>query len=208
MIELKRYRKPDGYPTRHWGIYVDGELLAGVLHWKGGAGDCGFYPHHTCRKDGERCRVSKADRTIPPCPTPATGKRGSRGIPREAVVGPHCHHPYDCGRGSRERQGGDGGFGDVDRVSFCLATLGLRRGYVRRLQLFVGNRCLFFLLRGLRQVATHLAVVFLIRSRCASAFDDQRLQQRLHPHDAFGLLRCKVFAFTNVTRQVVELNGL
>ena len=49
--------------------------------------------------------------------TPARGQRGSRGIPREAVVGPYRHHPDDCGRGSRERQGGDGGFGDVVGVS-------------------------------------------------------------------------------------------
>ncbi|MCF7733180.1 MAG: hypothetical protein K9N23_15930 [Akkermansiaceae bacterium] len=35
MIEVKRYRKPDGYQTRYWGIYVDGELLAVVLYRKG-----------------------------------------------------------------------------------------------------------------------------------------------------------------------------
>ena len=35
MVEVKRYRKPDGYPTRYWGIYVDGELLAVVLYRKG-----------------------------------------------------------------------------------------------------------------------------------------------------------------------------
>jgi hypothetical protein len=35
MIEIKRYRKPDGYQTRFWGIYVDGELLAVVLYRKG-----------------------------------------------------------------------------------------------------------------------------------------------------------------------------
>ena len=35
MIEIKRYRKPDGYPTRHWAVYVDGELLAVVLYRKG-----------------------------------------------------------------------------------------------------------------------------------------------------------------------------
>lgn len=35
MIEVKRYRKRDGYPSRYWGIYVDGELLAVVLYRKG-----------------------------------------------------------------------------------------------------------------------------------------------------------------------------
>lgn len=30
---------------------------------------------------------------------------------------PICHHPDDCGRGSRQRQGSDGGFGDVVGVN-------------------------------------------------------------------------------------------
>jgi hypothetical protein len=35
MIEIKKYQKPDGYATRYWGVYVDGELLAVVLYRKG-----------------------------------------------------------------------------------------------------------------------------------------------------------------------------
>ena len=35
------------------------------------------------------------------------------GIPCEAVGCSYCHHPDDRGRGSGERQGCDGGFGDV-----------------------------------------------------------------------------------------------
>jgi hypothetical protein len=35
MIEVKPYHKADGYRTRYWGIYVDGELLAVVLYRKG-----------------------------------------------------------------------------------------------------------------------------------------------------------------------------
>ena len=35
MTEVKRYRKPDGYATRYWAVYVDGELLAVVLYRKG-----------------------------------------------------------------------------------------------------------------------------------------------------------------------------
>lgn len=35
MIEVKPYQKPDGYRTRHWAVYVDGELLAVVLYRKG-----------------------------------------------------------------------------------------------------------------------------------------------------------------------------
>lgn len=34
-VEVRRYRKDDGYPTRHWAVYVDGELLAVVLYRKG-----------------------------------------------------------------------------------------------------------------------------------------------------------------------------
>ena len=35
MIEVKPYHKPDGYRTRHWAVYVDGELLAVVVYRKG-----------------------------------------------------------------------------------------------------------------------------------------------------------------------------
>ncbi len=35
MIEVKRYRKPDGYATRYWAVYVDGELLAVTVYRKG-----------------------------------------------------------------------------------------------------------------------------------------------------------------------------
>ena len=35
MTEVRKYRKPDGYATRYWGIYIDGELLALVLYRKG-----------------------------------------------------------------------------------------------------------------------------------------------------------------------------
>jgi len=35
MIEVKRYQKSDGYATRYWAVYVDGELLAVVVYRKG-----------------------------------------------------------------------------------------------------------------------------------------------------------------------------
>jgi hypothetical protein len=35
MIEIKPYQKSDGYRTRYWAVYVDGELLAVVLYRKG-----------------------------------------------------------------------------------------------------------------------------------------------------------------------------
>ena len=35
MIEVKRYRKPDGYATRFWAVYVDSELLAVTVYRKG-----------------------------------------------------------------------------------------------------------------------------------------------------------------------------
>ena len=34
-VEVRRYRKDDGFPTRHWAVYVDGELLAVTLYRKG-----------------------------------------------------------------------------------------------------------------------------------------------------------------------------
>lgn len=35
MIEVKRYRRSDGWATRFWAVYVDGELLAVVVYRKG-----------------------------------------------------------------------------------------------------------------------------------------------------------------------------
>ena len=35
MIEVKPYLKADGFRTRYWAVYVDGELLAVVLYRKG-----------------------------------------------------------------------------------------------------------------------------------------------------------------------------
>lgn len=34
-VEVRRYLKDDGWPTRNWAVYVDGELLAVVLYRKG-----------------------------------------------------------------------------------------------------------------------------------------------------------------------------
>jgi hypothetical protein len=34
-IEVTRYRKADGFPTRYWAVIVDGELLAVTLYRKG-----------------------------------------------------------------------------------------------------------------------------------------------------------------------------
>jgi hypothetical protein len=51
MIEVKRYRKPDGYPTRYWGIYVDGELLAVVLYRKGAMAIADLVMRERCRKE-------------------------------------------------------------------------------------------------------------------------------------------------------------
>ena len=34
-VEVRRYRKDDGWPTRNWAVYVDGELLAVTLYRKG-----------------------------------------------------------------------------------------------------------------------------------------------------------------------------
>ena len=34
-VEVTRYRKRDGFPTRHWAVFVDGELLVVTLYRKG-----------------------------------------------------------------------------------------------------------------------------------------------------------------------------
>lgn len=34
-VEVSRYRKPDGFPTRYWAVFIDGELLAVTLYRKG-----------------------------------------------------------------------------------------------------------------------------------------------------------------------------
>lgn len=51
MIEVKRYRKPDGYPSRYWGVYVDGELLAVVLYRKGALAIAAMLMHGCYRKE-------------------------------------------------------------------------------------------------------------------------------------------------------------
>ena len=34
-VEVARYRKRNGWPTRHWAVFVDGDLLAVTLYRKG-----------------------------------------------------------------------------------------------------------------------------------------------------------------------------
>jgi hypothetical protein len=34
-IEVARYRKRDGWPTRYWAVFVNGDLLAVTLYRKG-----------------------------------------------------------------------------------------------------------------------------------------------------------------------------
>ena len=34
-VEVARYRKRDGYSTRHWAVFVNGDLLAVTLYRKG-----------------------------------------------------------------------------------------------------------------------------------------------------------------------------
>ena len=34
-IEVSRYLKPDGYPSRYWAVKIDGDLLAVTVYRKG-----------------------------------------------------------------------------------------------------------------------------------------------------------------------------
>jgi hypothetical protein len=54
MIEIRKYRKPDGYATRYWGIYVDGELLAVVLYRKGAQAIANMIVATRAGKEAER----------------------------------------------------------------------------------------------------------------------------------------------------------
>ena len=51
MIEVKRYRKPDGYPSRYWGVYVYGELLAVLLYRKGAIANADMLMRGRYRKE-------------------------------------------------------------------------------------------------------------------------------------------------------------
>jgi hypothetical protein len=53
MIEVKPYLKSDGYRTRYWAVYVDGELLAVVLYRKGAQAIADMLTHDRCRKEAE-----------------------------------------------------------------------------------------------------------------------------------------------------------
>jgi hypothetical protein len=51
MIEVKPYLKADGYRTRYWAVYVDGELLAVVLYRKGAQAIADMFARVYCRKE-------------------------------------------------------------------------------------------------------------------------------------------------------------
>jgi hypothetical protein len=59
-VEVARYRKPDGWPTRHWAVFVNGDLLAVTLYRKGAlavaaalTGTDGARPVLTCDGQGD-----------------------------------------------------------------------------------------------------------------------------------------------------------
>ena len=53
MIEVKPYLKSDGYRTRYWAVYVDGELLAVVVYRKGARAIADMLTLGNCRKEAE-----------------------------------------------------------------------------------------------------------------------------------------------------------
>jgi hypothetical protein len=59
-VEVRKYRKPDGYATRYWAVLVDGELLAVTLYRKGAEAvaraitNPNPYPHATILEDSVR----------------------------------------------------------------------------------------------------------------------------------------------------------
>ena len=53
MIEVKPYLKADGYRTRYWAVYVDGELLAVVVYRKGARAIAELIQSTRARKEAE-----------------------------------------------------------------------------------------------------------------------------------------------------------
>ena len=53
MIVVKPYLKSDGYRTRYWAVYVDGELLAVVVYRKGARAIADMLTLGHCRKEAE-----------------------------------------------------------------------------------------------------------------------------------------------------------
>ena len=51
MIEVKPYLKADGYRTRYWAVYVDGELLAVVVYRQGAQAIADMLARVYCRKE-------------------------------------------------------------------------------------------------------------------------------------------------------------
>ena len=68
---------------------------------------------------------------------------------------------------------------------------------------------LLLLLRArLDRIATHLDIVFLRGSGIASASGDHLLQLFLHRHYSLGMRGSEVVCFSEVFRQIVELDGV
>lgn len=52
MIEVMKYRKADGFTTRYWAVYVDGDLLAVMLYRKGARAVADLLMRERHRKEG------------------------------------------------------------------------------------------------------------------------------------------------------------
>ena len=52
-VEVTRYLKSDGYPSRYWAVMIDGELLAVTVYRKGAeaVADALTHPHVTILQD-------------------------------------------------------------------------------------------------------------------------------------------------------------
>ena len=52
-VEVTRYLKTDGYPSRYWAVLVDGELLAVTVYRKGAeaVAEALTHPHVTTLQD-------------------------------------------------------------------------------------------------------------------------------------------------------------
>lgn len=73
-VEVTRYRKPDGFPTRHWAVLVNGELLVVTLFRKGADAVAQLITNLIMSNDSETSQSQ-------PGQTPATPKDLPEGPP-------------------------------------------------------------------------------------------------------------------------------
>ena len=74
MIGIRKYRQ-----SRHWAVYVDGELLAAVTYWKGAQAIADMLMRIQSSKQAEDAALAATRPTHPLRPVQSCGFRGAGG---------------------------------------------------------------------------------------------------------------------------------